>query len=75
MAANTLKATLPSLQITKVPREPILITENEGEKFFFFRASRGMITTTRLFLAASGRVTTLIYQPSHPWGAFDGPVN
>jgi len=33
-AANSLKATLPSLQSTKVPREPILITENEGEKNF-----------------------------------------
>ena len=29
-----LKATLPSLQSTKVPPEPILITENEGENFF-----------------------------------------
>jgi len=34
MAANSLKATLPSLQSTKVPREPIPITENEGEKNF-----------------------------------------
>ena len=34
MAANSLKATLPSLQSTKVLREPSLITENEGENFF-----------------------------------------
>ena len=32
MAANSLKATFPSLQSTKVPQEPILITEKEGEK-------------------------------------------
>jgi len=35
MAANSLKATLPSLQSTKMPQEPILITENEGEILFF----------------------------------------
>jgi len=46
MAVNSLKATLPSLQSMQVPREPILITENEGE-FFFFRASRGTIGATR----------------------------
>jgi len=34
MAANSLKATLPSLQSTKMPQEPILITENKGENFF-----------------------------------------
>jgi len=34
MAANSLKATLPSLKSTQMPREPILITENEGENFF-----------------------------------------
>ena len=36
MTANSLKATLvlPSLQSTKVPRQPILITEDEGENFF-----------------------------------------
>ena len=33
-----------------MPREPILITENEGEKFF--RASRGLIAATRLYAAA-----------------------
>jgi len=32
---NSLKATLPSLQSTKVPRELILITQNEGERIFF----------------------------------------
>ena len=42
MAANSLKPTLPSLQSTKVPRELVLITENEGENFVS-RASRGMI--------------------------------
>jgi len=34
MASNSLKVTLPSLQSTKVPRDPTLITENEGEKNF-----------------------------------------
>jgi len=34
MAANSLKATLPSLQSLKVSRESILIAENEGEKIF-----------------------------------------
>ena len=27
-----------------------------------------------LYLAASGSVTALIYQPPLPWGASDGPV-
>jgi len=62
---------LPSLQSTKVPRDPILITENEGEKYF--RASRGMITTTRLYLAAFKSINALICRPAHPWGASDGP--
>ena len=59
MAANSLKATLPSLRSTKVPHEPILITENEGD--FFFRASRGIIVpNTRLYVAAFASVTALI---------------
>jgi len=73
MAANSLKATLPSLQSTKVPREPILITKNECE-FFFLRASREMISATRLYLPAFRSVTALIYQPPYPWEASDGPV-
>jgi len=56
-----------------VPREPILISENEGEKIFS-RALCGMIGTTRLYLATFGSVTALIYQPPHPWGASDGPA-
>ena len=32
IGSNSLKATLPSGQSTKVPREPTLIAENEGEK-------------------------------------------
>jgi len=40
----------------------------------FFRASRGMIGATRLYLAAFGNATALIYQPPHPWGASDGPA-
>jgi len=55
----------------KVPGEPILITENEGE--IFFRALRGMIGAKRLYLVAFSSVTPLIYQPPHPWGASDGP--
>jgi len=70
MAANSLKAVLPSLQSTKVSREPILITENEGE--IFFHTLRGMNTTTQLYVAVFGSVTALIYQLPHPWGAFDG---
>jgi len=27
----------------------------------------------RLYLAAEGSITALIYQPPHPWGASDGP--
>jgi len=38
----------------------------------FFRASRGMLDDTHLYLAAFGIVTALIYQPPHPWGASDG---
>jgi len=49
-----------------------MINENEGENFFF-RALRGMIGSTRLYLAAFGSVTALFYQPPHPWGASDGP--
>ena len=33
-----------------------------------------MIGAMRLYLAADGSVTGLIYQPPHPWGASDGPV-
>jgi len=72
MAAKSLKATLPSHQsTTKVPREPILITENEGEKFFprFARNNHAPC----LYLAAFQSVNALIYQPPHPWGASDGP--
>jgi len=58
MAANSLKVTLPSIQSTKVPREPILITENEGKNFF--RALRGIIIPTSFYAAAFGSVTTLI---------------
>jgi len=54
MPSNSLKATLPSLQSMKVPRESILITENKGET----------ITATRLYLAAFGSVTTLISRPT-----------
>ena len=32
-----------------------------------------MIGASRLYLAVFGSVTALIYQPSHPWGASDGP--
>ena len=72
MAANSLKATFPSLRSTKVSREPILINENEGEKIF--RASRGIIT--RLYVAAflwQRHRSDLAAQPPHPWGASDGP--
>ena len=34
IGSNSLKTTLPSVQSTKVPQQPILITENEGEKIF-----------------------------------------
>jgi len=71
MAANSLKATLLNLQSTKVPWEPVLITENEGEIFFprFARNDRRY-----LYFAAFGSVMALIYQPPHPWEASDGPV-
>jgi len=62
MAANSLKATLPySLQTTKVPREPILITENEGEKNFprFARNYHTYIPVS-VYVAAFGSVTALI---------------
>jgi len=32
-----------------------------------------MIGAARLYPTAEGSVTTLIYQPPHPWGASDGP--
>ena len=64
MAANSLKAMLPSLQSTKVPQEPILITENEGEKFF--RALRGMIAATCLYLAAFGPGASMLRSISCP---------
>ena len=32
-----------------------------------------MIGATRLYLAAFGSITALIYQLPHPWGASDGP--
>jgi len=56
---QSLKATLPSLQNTKVPRETILITENEGE--IFFCTLRGIIILTCLYVTAFGSVTALIY--------------
>jgi len=34
-----------------------------------------MTNTTRLYLTAFGTVTSLIYQPPHPWGASNSPVN
>ena len=40
-----------SVKSTKVPREPILITEKWRRKKFF-RASRGLIATTHLYAAA-----------------------
>ena len=49
MAANSLKATLPSLQSTKVPRDLVLITENEGEINFFPRFARNDRRYARLF--------------------------
>ena len=72
MAANSLKATLPSLQSTKVPREPILRTENEGENFFF-RASRGIIGATRLDVAAFGSVIALTLAAAPPLRSFRRP--
>ena len=73
MAANSLKATLPSLQSMKVPREPILITEMKAKSFF--RTLCRMITTTCLYVAAFSSITALIYQPPHPWGASNSPDN
>jgi len=70
MAANSLKAMFLSLQSTKVPREPILITENEGEKIF--HALCGMINAMHLYVAVFRGVTALFYQPPQPWGASDG---
>ena len=69
MAANSLKATLPSLQSTKVPREPVLITENEA-KNFFSRASRGMIAATYPLF----RCHCCDLSAAPPWEASDGPV-
>jgi len=69
MAPNSLKAVLPSLQSTKVPQEPILITENEGEN----ENEGRMINTTHLYLTSFSSVTALIYQPPHPWGASNSP--
>jgi len=67
MPSNSLKATLPSLQSMKVPREPILITENEGEKFFF-RASRGTIATISTSISLpSIRQRYHSNQPPHPY--------
>jgi len=43
-------------------------------KFVFPRASREMISATRLYLPAFRSVTALIYQPPYPWEASDGPV-
>ena len=44
-----------------MPWEPILITENEGEKFF-------------PRFAWKPSAASLLYQPPHPWGASDGPA-
>jgi len=73
MAANSLKATLPSLQSMKVPQEPILITENEGE--IFSHASCGMIGATHLYLTAFGPGASTLQSSScpHPLGTSDGP--
>jgi len=62
MAANSLKATIPSLPSTKVPREPIPITENEGEKFFpALRAELSYLCArVCIYFATFGSVTALI---------------
>ena len=49
MAANSLKATLPSLQSTKVPRDLVLTTENECEHIFFPRFARNDRRYAHLF--------------------------
>ena len=41
---HTLKVTLPSLQSTKVPREPILITQKWRRKIFYPAALGGSVT-------------------------------
>jgi len=78
MVANSLKATLPSLQSTKVPQEPIPITENEGEKSFL--ALRAELSSSHasiyIHVAVFGSITAPIYiaaQPPHPRGASGGP--
>ena len=71
MAANSLKVTVLS---TKVPREPIPITENECE-IYFFRAKHGIWSALRASISLpSAASPILIYQPPHPWGASNGPV-
>jgi len=75
MASNSLKATLPSLQSTKVLREPMctLITENEHEKKFSMQSVEWSALHTSISLPSA--VSPLMYQPSHPWGASDGPAH
>jgi len=65
---------LPSFQSTKVPREPIPITENEGEKFFprFAWNHRCYAPLSRCL--QPGSVSAPIYQPPHPSGTSNGPA-
>ena len=51
-----------AVQSTKVPREPILIPENEGEKNF--RASRRLINTTHLYALPSAAYISAPVVPS-----------
>jgi len=55
MAANSLKATLPSLQSTKVPREHILMIENDGEKIF----PRSALHTSICLLSAASSLWSI----------------
>ena len=61
---------LSSLQSMKVPWEPILITEYEGE-FFFPRFARNDRRYTPLSRCLRQRHHS--DQLPHPWGASDGP--
>ena len=70
IAANSLKATLPSPQSTKMPREPILIAKNEGENFF--SALRAEFSSLRAsMLAASPLWSSSAAAP--PSGSFRRP--
>ena len=66
MAANSLKATIPSLPSTKVPREPILITENEGEKIFSALGAE--------LSSLHAPLCDLAAKPPHPREASDRPA-